>query len=181
LPPNFTLVSLGSQEDYGNTWTDALIPFFKEFDEDYFTVLLEDYWLVSPVDMSRLESFELKVRDGLIDRADLGNGVYPHYPYDEDTGLHIVSQRADYRNSLQPAIWRKEYFMKFLKPGRTPWQFEGIGMNEARNDGAVIASLPSPPIFDYANIFLKGELHQPQIDRISCEDMDELRERGFIE
>ena len=158
LPYNFVPVSVGNQEDFGETWTDALIPFFSALEDEYFMILLEDYWLVRRVDGGRMSKIEDEVREGRVDRAELGDGATSPYRFMIRGGdFWYQGQRETYRNSLQPSIWRKKYFMNFLKPGRSAWDFERIGQEEAGSDGATIASFPPPTLYEYANVFHRGE------------------------
>ena len=89
-------------------------------------------------------------------------------------GLFEFTQTARYRTSLQPAIWTKKYFLQYCKDGRNIWQFETIGYREAMRDGAHILGFPEP-VFDYANIYHKGQVRLdrynkiPEVDRLELE------------
>jgi hypothetical protein len=154
LPDNFKLHNLGNQADFGRSWTDPLLPFFSELQDEYFILLLDDYFLDKPVDQSRIDQAEVYVDSGA-SKFDLSGDrakdrFIDHKDYIES------SQWARYRTSLQAAIWRKDYFLKYLKPSRDIWQFEFIGYKEAFNDGALVLG-SRDVIVSYENAVLKGE------------------------
>ena len=67
------------------------------------------------------------------------------YSVEYKAGMMQMLPNAPYRTSLHPAIWRKEYFKKYLKPNFTIWDFEIKNMPESQKDGATIISCVSPP------------------------------------
>ena len=50
LPKNFVFHSLGPQQPK-EKWSNSLIQFCNQLDYDYFIMMLEDYWLISHVDI----------------------------------------------------------------------------------------------------------------------------------
>ena len=55
LPSNVRTVSLGNQSDYGTNWTNALIPYFQQIPEKYFTLILDDHILLNKVDEEKIK------------------------------------------------------------------------------------------------------------------------------
>ena len=179
LPSNFTFISLGDQKAYNNSWTDPLRDYLNTTPESHFLLMLEDYWLTHPVDQAKVEELEKEVTQFGVSKADLSYdvGLYKTTRYKEKFLCSLQTTR--YRNSLQAAIWNKDYFMKFLKPGWSPWEFELKGMRLAFNDGATIISFPEE-VVRYANIYLKGKVLEEHVNRIPQEDMKVLREQGCL-
>jgi len=52
LQDNFKFVSAGAGITDGTPWRDALNPFFKTIDDDYFFLAFEDHYLIDDVNMS---------------------------------------------------------------------------------------------------------------------------------
>lgn len=51
LPPNFSFHSIGRFVDYPvHRWSDALLALMGQIDDEAFVLMLEDYWLIRPVD-----------------------------------------------------------------------------------------------------------------------------------
>jgi len=82
----------------------------------------------------------------------------PHYFFDTYDDIDLVEQdpTAANRISIRWSIWKRDYIIRFLKDGRTPWTFESEGTSESRGDGVGIISTalknpPTPP--DNAIIF----------------------------
>jgi len=144
LPDNFNYVSLGKQSDFGQCWTDPLIPYIDELEEDYFVVMMADSLIVDDVDMERMQLLEEEIRCGNAQKAMLDTHLNV-YSVAHKEGLVRLLPNAPYRTTLHPAIWRKEYFKKFLKPKFTTWDFEIKNMPESQKDGATIISCVSPP------------------------------------
>jgi len=157
LPANFTIVGLGKQSDFGKSWTDAMIPFFQSLKDKHFIHLLDDYYLTAKVDHNKLKMAE-ELMDKGADKFDLtrdrANNECRWLAGYADKVV-MSEQYATYRTSLQAAIWKTEYFLKYLKPARTAWDFEVVGYREAYGDGAVILGTPGG-ILEYDNKMLKG-------------------------
>jgi hypothetical protein len=131
-------VSLGKQAEVGkaNQWTNCLIDYFKSIEDEYFILILEDFFLMDDIDLRHLRSIESEIKRGLIDKAMIGGGLDIKYskPYNHD--LVIFDQNTPYRASLHPAVWKREYFLKYAERNMSPWEFEVA--QKQFNDGAVI-------------------------------------------
>ena len=150
LPSNFSMVSLGAPERFGNAvaewtkgrrgtngesyptpkWTDSLMPFFEQLSDEHFILLQIDYFIDRPVELDKVELLRsfLNFRDiGKIDLT-LDRIRYSHHLFATHGNIRIIcsDQSADYRSSLQAAIWRTDYFLQSLKPNRSPWDFERL-------------------------------------------------------
>jgi len=156
VPDNFKCVSLGAQPQ-GKDWTSGIIPYFSSLKDDYFILLLDDYYLDRAVNVSLVRQVESFVEVFRPDKFDLTTDrmnfphVYTQWPF-------IVESRpeARYRTSLQAAIWKTEYFRKYLVAGRSPWAFEIEGEKDAMYDGGVIFG-SCMGVVRYTNVMLKGK------------------------
>lgn len=106
-------------------WADRIIKYLKTYNEETFLLLVEDYILKEKVDTNRIKKAEnlcggdigcvrLNPHDGL-SRFLVSTKIegFKEYPLDKP-----------YSISLQPSIWQKEFFLKFLRKGETVWQTE---------------------------------------------------------
>ena len=153
LPENFEIISLGRQEDFGIFWTDGLIPFFKSIDDEYFGMGMEDVFLVQPIDKPVLDKMLDMVSSGYAAKAML-HAHLKCTPLDDD--LSLIHPNAPYRTSLHPSIWRRDYFLRYLKPGQTAWHFEMHNTKEAMGDGLNLLRPAKRHVFNCMNVFRRG-------------------------
>lgn len=131
LPDNFTFVSLGSQSGNKKDFSNDLRKYFEK-QNDYFLWFFEDSWVKTPVRFDILgllfNLIRLDVRK--IGRIELTGENQQHHtlPFHKDEVLGIqvweTPPKSDYRLSTQPAIWNKEYLLRYLTPNLSPWDFE---------------------------------------------------------
>ena len=155
FPKNFKFHSLGVQADFGRSWTDPLKPFFESIDDEYFVLLLDDYFLTAPVDIDKVAFAEARMKEG-VEKFDLSDDRSKEMHSRLGGGVIESDQKAPYRVSLQAGIWNRRYFLKYLKPSRDAWHFECDGYKEAFNDGAKVLGFLDAPM-KYENKMLKGE------------------------
>lgn len=138
-------------------WAETLGAFVEGMDEDYLLLMLDDYWVQS-VDVDRLSEAEYWIKEEEVDKADL-SGDRMQFPHDTwDIGFVESTSTSRYRTSLQAAIWRKDYLLRFCQKGWTPWEFEIKGSEMAyRDDGAIIGT--DEPCIRYINVLRRGEWH----------------------
>lgn len=164
LPSNVNVICLGNQEEYGREWTTALIPFFKDIPEDYFALNFDDHILMNRVNLRKLKIIEDQFKAGNVDKAQIGGGIDLTNTRSFSNDLLLFKQGIDYRLSLHPAIWTKKYFLKYLRPNMTAWDFE-LKLNfEAAFDGAKIINLKynypqEPHLYSYFELYTKGKLN----------------------
>ena len=173
LPPNVDVVCVGNQSNFGNSWSDGLIPFFKGIPEEYFTLIFDDHILMNEVSEDRIEIIEEQFRLKNADKAMIGGGLLLSKSTPLNDDLLLFHQGIMYRTSLHPAIWTKEYFLKYLKPGMTSWDFE-LKNPESMHDGAKIINLnydgpddrirrgqrpEERHIYSYLELYTKGTLN----------------------
>jgi len=175
LPDNFKFISVGKQERYGNDWTSALIPFFRQLSDEYFILFLDDMYVLN-VNESLLREAEEHMAKG-VEKIHLTNlsGCLGTFEKEKDVNFNILKQDFKYRLSLQPCFIRKDYFLKHLIPGKNIWKYE-TNFEASRNDGAQIL-VPKQDIVSCSNFVQKGTVSNPvQISKIKKEDLSVIKQ-----
>ena len=148
-------------------FASILIDFFKKTKETHFILGLEDQILTGPIKKDILDILLKECNDPKVGRIKLMRDSVnrPHSLYkqiDEDFSIIKANQNSDYRISLMWSIWNKEYFLKYLNPNISAWEFEGSRGEIGHNDGYHILGTKSkngPPDnapLDVANIIWRG-------------------------
>jgi len=178
LPNNFKFVSVGKQSEYGRDWTTALIPYFKQLPDEYFMLILEDFYPLG-VDEPLLHKAEKHMAEG-IEKIHLTNFNRRHFKEEKDADFNIWGQEAKYRLSLQPSLIRKDHFLRYLLPGKNIWEYE-TNFEDPRNDGAQIL-VSKEDIVPCSNVVTggKGGLYPSQISKIKKEDFDVIKSLGLF-
>lgn len=131
LPINFQFVSMGRFEDYpANKWSDVLINYLNQIEEEQIGLFLEDYWLIRKADTRALgfierfmKAFPTALRFCLTtDRLYCGKITqfcsFLHYDIIQAT------PPTSYHLSTQASVFNKSTLLKVAKPGMTPWELE---------------------------------------------------------
>lgn len=145
LSENFSFYSLGKDTGPKN-WSNDLIKYFSNFKDDYFINMIDDTLLTRPCDITKIElGFNYMLKNKNVKKCFLHGSLSTGESHFGDIKLtpilelksifYDVNQTANYRSSLQSAIWSTDYFRSLLKPNMTPWDFE---LQHAKNDNARI-------------------------------------------
>jgi hypothetical protein len=156
LNNNFEFISLGNFQIGGaKGWTNYLIPFFNQIDDDYFIFGIDDFMIARPLNNQVFQA-AMKLLNGnlKIGRIDLqplqfarNSNLFDYLcKIDQIEFMKMKEKGVDgeniYRNSGAFSIWNKEWFLKNMKPNWSPWDWETEGSQLAENDGYdVIGSL----------------------------------------
>jgi len=177
LPDNFNFISVGKQSRYGRDWTTALIPFFKQLPDEYFILLLDDMYILD-VNKSLLHEAKKHMAMGA-DKVYFTIGSRKGISGEADANFNIINQTGNYRLSLQPSFIKKSYFLKYLNPGKSIWQYET--QHEApKNDGARTL-VPKQDIVSYSGFMHKCKISiTGEIAKIREEDLDALKQLGVF-
>lgn len=153
LEPNFEFISLGKQQIGGaKGWSNYLIDYFSNIEDEYFIFGLDDFMIARPVNQDSLNScFNLikyaKNNNIPIGRIDLQcslqyardrDMIEPFIEFEKYKFIKLINHscgRLLYKNAAAFSIWNKEWFLKNIRRDWTPWQWESIGSNLADGDG----------------------------------------------
>ena len=151
--PDLDAVSCYTPSDV-TKWAESLGKFVEGMDEDYLLLMLDDYWVQS-VDVESVTRAEDLIHFGA-NKVDLSGDrlQFPHSTWAKD----FVKSDSDapYLTSLQTAIWRKDYLLRFCMKGWTPWDFEIEGSKMAKLMGERTFGTDKPAI-RYINVLRRGE------------------------
>lgn len=177
LPPNFTFHSLGKQ-GHVMEFSNDMRRYF-ETQDDYFIWCMEDSFIKS-VDHERLESVKVLAKVPMAGRIYLSRqGMrQKHEPFGDINGYTMYScdQDSMYRLSTMPSIWSKEFLLKYLKPGLSPWAFE---LQQPTNDGYLVLG-PTSDAVSHIEGTTKHNIYNLSLDGIKSEQIDEMTKLGII-
>lgn len=187
LPENFHFHSLGKFEDYPvNKWSDALMKMLLELPHEVFVLMLEDYWLCQPVDVTAVDvacdymnQFEYVARFDLT--ADRKFSGYAK-PYGKAGGVNLLISDPDsqYHCSLMAALWRRKHLLKVLVAGETPWETELNGTNRLRalRDHCIVLGTEEPPVKH--TLAFRRKQDGVLLKEIPKEDVDAMTTLGLL-
>lgn len=110
-------------------WGERLIEHLKRIDTKYIFFMLDDFFLVKPVNTDVIEQcYEWMEKDDNI-------AVFSFHRVDDPTNIPSEkysnfdrrAQKGMYRMNCQAALWRKDRLIKFIKKYESPWDWEIYG------------------------------------------------------
>lgn len=180
--------SIGKFEDYPiSKWSDSLIDFLKQIDEEYIILMLEDYWIIRDVNIPALElaysymkkypktlKFDLAA-DRMYARGSIKNFRYEGW-------LDIVKSDIDspYHMSLMTGMWKTDLLKQVLVPGWSPWDVEISGTTHLKNftDFEVVGSQQWP--IRHTLAFRSGDSEKLLLQEVRQEDVYAMKQRGLL-
>lgn len=155
LPSCCTWVSLGVQRG-PKYFSDDLRPYFEKQDQ-YFIWIMEDTFLKTV--KFRLNSFcNIPIapyyKDWKIGRLCLSReGMNRPHTIKDD--FWIADPSSKYRLSTQPSVWNRDFLLKYLTPGLSPWAFE----LQSTDDDYIIMG-PTENVIDHNEGVTKKDIHK---------------------
>jgi hypothetical protein len=112
--------------------------------DPYFILLQIDYFIHQPVHVRQIKVLEKYLGVDNVVKIDLSADRFHdlHRPYATEGDMKIIEsdQQAQYRSSLQAAIWTRDYFASILTPNRSPWEFEVTPTPRASVSTAIVVN-----------------------------------------
>lgn len=129
LPSYCSFHSMGDQRG-PSFFSDDLIKYFEK-QNDRFIWIMEDTFLKAPVNHERISTLRGLMRnDSTIGRISLSCDSIRHYTevymHTDAVVIYKTPPVSAYHLSTQPAIWNKNYLLKWLWPNHSPWEFENL-------------------------------------------------------
>lgn len=179
LPDNFEFVSLGKQESFSFTsegkrlyyWTNSITPFIRDEAEDCFVLIWDEHLIIRHVAQLMFAELFNDVYTNKAQKAILstvlnkGKFCYGIDRYRDD--IVKLHQKTQYRTTLMPSIWRKEYILQYMKPNMTAWEFERVNIPKSQRDGAVIIAPRNRDTVEIFNVYVKGRFASNAFGKIS--------------
>ena len=143
---NIEFISLGTEQIGGaNGWSNYLIDFFSQLEDEYFMFGIDDFMICRPVDEEVFLS-SLKLMSENIGRIDLQPLQWARHPslfsdYKTIDGIQFFKMVQSnngqdiYRNAGAFSIWNRKWFLKNIKRNWSPWVWEIEGSRMSENDG----------------------------------------------
>jgi hypothetical protein len=138
LSERFKTVSIGEVQ---TTWARDYYNYFKSIDDEFVFMCMDDMLPASEIDWEVLNTtMGIMLLDETIGRYELGTGHSWHGMVNEiyadiDWSVYEYGADSQYMISCMPAIWRREYLLKYLNHDWNMWQFELDGSKIALSDG----------------------------------------------
>jgi hypothetical protein len=168
LPENFTFHSAGRQSDFpSKSIYEPFVPIINQFKEDYFTIFLEDTFLIRDVDHDLFKKAEDKINAGTADSVAMFWGGPEQFSrtLKHDEYFLEYPQEMNYRVNVAPQIITKEYFFRYMKPGISLHQYEADNIIPGRNNGATLLC-GRKPIAPWVNVLRHGRFHHELIENL---------------
>lgn len=180
LPDNFTINPAGANYPAAH-WQEGAKALLQSIPDEWFVLMLEDYWLCRHVDRAAIESLTECARGlGNVTRADLTTDVLHGYMDGRNARevcnyghYDIIEKKTDslYRMSLQAGIFHRERMIDMLDGG-SPWELELHNRLQHDESQRVIGCRQWP--VKYVNAVDKGKLNWAQIQRIPAKELAEI-------
>lgn len=189
--------SLGNQSDWpASRWSEKLVRILDEVADEQFILMLEDYWLVRPVDVCAIKmlfdyakQFEnvLKI-DLTADRLYINGGstfLYGANTYDNCGYLDLIKSPpgTPYQMSLWAGIWNREQLKRVLVNGETAQDIEINGTRRVTDDQLVLGTRQAPLL--HGNIYQSRNKGEPVYEdanwAIKPDDLAFMKKEGWIE
>jgi len=172
LEKNFTFVSLGEDRGPEHVGGD-LIRFFSKIKDKHFIFSVDDFLPIRKVNKKMLTHLKQKMRLDSVGRISLTDQVSDkqHSVVEQLEQYNIIemAQNANYRKSAVWSLWSKEYFLKYLNPKMTLWQWE---LDErCKGDGIRILGTNTTFIMQSCHLFKRGKLKADWVTDSESDDV----------
>lgn len=153
-------------------WGKRLIKTLKAIDSKYILFMLDDFFLLKPVQQARIEEcIKWLEEDESIavfsfwrtHQPNIKDGKYPHF--------ERRPQDGEYRLNCQAAIWRREKLISYIRPHEDPWQWEILGSKRSsRYKEKFYSAIENEPYIMEYDWFAGGGVHRGKWTR-GCVDL----------
>jgi len=187
LPPNFTFHSIGLPGDYpARKWSDALMKLLTTIDDEVFTLLLDDYIPVRPVNRVAIKiledymiQFKYVIKMDICEDRLYSQGVDLNYGHAAYIDLIKSMPGSPYHMSLWPGIWNRENLLKVLIGGETAQDLEIQGTTRLSHlqDLIVLGTRQSP--LRIANV-VRSDPNNVDLSKVERADLEDMLQQGLI-
>lgn len=181
LPPGWDFWSIAPENWPAERWSDGLIKLTERIPHRHFILMLEDFWLNAPANVSAITSLcTWMYSQSNILRCELWGeraAKKQARPFDNTSGVELVSTppHTKYQMSLQAAIWDRDLLLEVLQPHETPWQVEIDGSIRLKGRPDLLVVGVKERVLHYRPIYQHGQLNVKQIPEATM-----MRQRGWL-
>ena len=190
LPPEVSFESIGDFKDYPvDKWSSGIIQYLRNIEDEMFLFMLEDYWLLRPINREHLMmAYQFMVDHKDVARFDVAAdrmfNKSARYVGSYKT-LDICEAKGDYSLSFQASIYRREMLLEALRPSETPWQSELKGTYRLNAMHYKVVGSYQWPV-NYLIAMNKGRIDKSggwmyPARTLSMQDWTELAALGYLE
>jgi hypothetical protein len=174
--PGVTCIPIGPDA----SWSTSLAKMLDKVTESnpgvtYLLLFLEDFFLTTPVDTSRVLEMVRLARARELGCLRLAAGLPlalpPSRAIPELQGVGEIASGDPYRVTLQLAIWRIETLRRLLSPGLSAWEFEMIGTHLSEQLDDAFWAVTRPAVH-YAQVIEKGKWKREGLDILRGAGLD---------
>lgn len=190
--PSVSFMSIADENYPANRWSTGLIRFLNMIEDDYFGLLLEDYWLTDNADMDGIDRIDRLPINCL--RFDISGNRASYMNSNKACAIKRVDgdpycilglgyrtiatyNPTPYQMSFQAAIWNKHELLLALRSEESPWGAEVRGSDRLGNVKFVLGS--DPAMMRYVPIW-RSRQRRYQIDRLKREDREYIVGQGWL-
>jgi len=144
------------------SWSDNMITALNQVNTKYVLVVLDDYWINSPVDEQRLHEIysTMQQEDAAMLHVSVNDPRWqPGVKHAIVPNLLYTNKFKHYKATLQLAIWNTEALKFLLRPGESPWDFELAGTARSHGYPKPFLSLSGNEPITYMNAVQQGYIH----------------------
>lgn len=160
-----------------NRWSNSLLDMLDNISEDYFILMLEDFWLYEYADFEKIDQLGSLMSDDIL-RIDLsGNRASYKSAYEIASSIVETPPGTPYQMSFQAAIWHKENMGKVLRKNENPWQAEVNGSERVKNL-RVLGTKPA--VLKYQPVW-RSKQKRWQLEKIKTVDLEHMKMMGWLD
>lgn len=149
------------------SWSDNILYALDKVNTKYVLIALEDYWISESVNEPYLrEIFDVMQKEKLCMVQLAFNNPKFHFGTKHPTLKNAVytDNYAQYKTTLQMAIWDKEALKCLLKPGENPWEFELVGTVRSHGYPGTFLNIAKDYPIRYLNATRQGHVESFALD-----------------
>jgi hypothetical protein len=147
------------------SWSAKIRIALESIKEEYILVLLDDYFLIDRVNVGVIDDLYSSVKHFNVDYLSL---VPSQKKSSFKNNISIISSKNLYGKTLQPAIWKKEYFRLCLfEDDFSAWEFENRQKYDSKQLVCGIDCCTNTRILSFVNGVLQGKWYPDSIKKLS--------------
>lgn len=149
------------------SWSDNMIEALTNVKTKYVLIMLEDYWIQESVDQQKLIKIVQQMNKDNLKMVQISYNNPKYHSgkaYKNIPDAVYTDKFAQYKASLQMAIWDKKTLKYLLRPGENPWAFELAGTIRSHGYPGIFLNISSNYPIRYLNATRQGHIEAFALD-----------------